>query len=64
MKLLGLLVLLLLAALLAPVGHGARRRVSKCPPSLRLAPVQVIRSSQAAQTPKIVRAVRSDKMGK
>lgn len=58
MKLLGLLVLvLLLALLLPPVGCGARQRANGCPRAQRLAPVQVIRSRQAAQAPKTVRAV-------
>jgi len=58
MKVLGLLgLLLLLAALLAPVGHGARQRASRCLQRRQLAPVQIIRSPRAARAPKTVRTV-------
>lgn len=61
MKLLGLFLLLLLAVLLAPVGHGPRQQASGCSLPQRLGPVQVIRSPRAAQAPKTVRAVRSNR---
>ncbi len=60
MKLLGLLgLVLLLAALLAPVGHGARQSVG---PGIRRqarAPVQIIRSPRAALAPKTVRTMHA-----
>lgn len=60
MKLLGLLCLvLLLAALLAPVGHGARQQAGRCLKCQLPAPVQVIRSPSAAYAPKTVRAVHA-----
>jgi hypothetical protein len=59
MKLLGLLgLVLLLAALLAPVGHGARQQAGRCLKRQSLAPVQIIRSPRAAHAPKTVRIVR------
>jgi hypothetical protein len=58
MKLLGLLVLvLLLAALLAPGGHGARQRTGHHLGRQSLAPVQILRSPRAALAPKSVRPV-------
>ena len=58
MKLLGLVgLVLLLAALLAPGGHGARQRAGRCLKHAPLAPVQIIRSPSATRTPKTVRAV-------
>jgi hypothetical protein len=59
MKLLSIFVLVLgLALLLPPVWGGVRQRVHNCSHAHRLAPVRVIRSRQAAQTPKTVRAVK------
>lgn len=58
MKLLGLIgLVLLLAALLAPVGHGARQRAGRGPERHLLAPVRIIRSPSAAHAPKTVRPV-------
>jgi hypothetical protein len=60
MKLLGLLgLVLLLAALLAPVGHGARQPAGSYLKEQSLAPVQVIRSSRAALAPKTVRTMHA-----
>ncbi|MFD1872537.1 hypothetical protein [Hymenobacter bucti] len=58
MKLLGLVgLVLLLTALLAPVGHGARQGAGRCQGRQPLAPVQIIRSPSAARALKTVRAV-------
>jgi hypothetical protein len=58
MKLLGLVgLVLLLAALLAPGGHGARQRAGRCLQRQPLVPVQIIRSPRAALAPKTVRTV-------
>ena len=57
MKLLGRLALVLLLALLPPVGCGARQWAGDCPPVQRLMPVQVVRSRQPAQALRTVRAV-------
>jgi hypothetical protein len=58
MKLLGLVgLVLLLAALLAPVGHGARQGTGRCLGRQPVAPVQIIRSPRAALAPKTVRPV-------
>ncbi|RZK97255.1 MAG: hypothetical protein EOO62_28320 [Hymenobacter sp.] len=58
MKMLGLLgLVLLLAALLAPGGHGAKQRVGHCLRCQPPPPVHIIRSSRAVLTPKIVRPV-------
>ncbi|TVT39079.1 hypothetical protein FNT36_15560 [Hymenobacter setariae] len=60
MKLLGLVALvLLLAALLAPVGHGARQRADCHLGGPPLAPVQIIRSRGSFLAPKTVRTVPS-----
>jgi hypothetical protein len=60
MKLLGLLgLVLLLAALLAPVGHGARQSAGHGLRHQALAPVQIIRSPRAALAPKTVRTVHA-----
>jgi hypothetical protein len=58
MKLLGLIgLVLLLAALLAPGGHGAHQRTSRDLGRQPVAPVQIIRSPRAALAPKTVRPV-------
>jgi hypothetical protein len=58
MKLLGLIaLLLLLATLLSPAGHRARRRAVARQQCARVAPVQIIRSPWAARAPKTVRRV-------
>jgi len=60
MKLLGLVgLVLLLVALLAPVGHGARQPASRSPKLRAGAPVQIIRSTRAALAPKTVRAMHA-----
>jgi hypothetical protein len=58
MKLLSLIgLVLLLATLLAPVGHGARQVTGRCLGRLPMAPVHIIRSPRAALAPKTVRSV-------
>jgi len=58
MKLLSLIgLVLLLVALLAPVGHGARQGTGRCLGRQPAPPVQIIRSPRAALAPKTVRAV-------
>jgi hypothetical protein len=58
MKLLGLVgLVLLLAALLGPVGHRARQHWGQHLKCRSLAPIQIIRSPRAARAPKTVRTV-------
>ena len=61
-----LLGLLLLAVLLPPLGHSARHRRAHAEgsshylPTPRLLPLRVLRTSHAAQRPKVVKAVKAN----